>query len=694
MFSLRKVLPLRKGLTKTSSLTKFQKSVKRKKSDEKEECSKIASPVASDPESEQKKVVKVCDNDEDALKFANLYFIHAFLLSSVDTVAIPRLHFDLVEIGRYSDYPWGSVAFEELVRSLHKKLKPKGKFYMLLGMPLAIQIWLYECCSKVPHNVASKVDSQIPRILNWKTNSPRSRYETLMGSMFDDTYDKDPPQRQNQFTTKKKHHGDFLASPVKKKMKPHPKGVDELISKRTHPLCAAKIPFFRTLIHKPIQTKVTLRENRKDINRPNSKKSIPVQSPALSSFSSEDEDGVVSKKVFDKFCEKKQAKGSEFDQPPADKNVKSTSPHQATTKFVHEFNKSPEGTLITKSVDESIGEAQISESQLTFSDDVLRSINLDSITKANVEVEDEFKANQAQQTAMHVSRIRRSSRYNESPFTMKFGSTDDKNWFYVMGTPGQTWSDEQIDVCLYYLRKKSKYDPNISYKFNTVVCNFMNIVTTVFDVYKLDDATLNAGGKKYHLNEYVSGFCMHATVPWHTVDHMFISVHVKTKHHWVFAVISFNHWCIYIYIYDSLSAAGHDAAVLTEIEKLAKVIPICLIECKFYENKDIDIDYHPNYKLNDKMDPFGVSIVENVPQQPSGSLDCGLYMVTYAECLTFGEAVPCIDFDPDLIRIRYASLLWDYGTRKANAKAQSDDEAPMRPLRITELTEGTEVIDI
>ncbi|PHU20207.1 hypothetical protein BC332_11358 [Capsicum chinense] len=357
-----------KGLTKTSSPTKFQKSVKRKKSDEKGKCSKIASPVASDSESERRRYgchtvndiedriktmltksqykmfcttsifsffmkKKDCvvqaqlwrcimsletresstsaivirakgtilhftirefalvtslncatnkdeflfdeerpkriidqyfdgesfvqkkdlyavvfdkiwgnDNDEDALKFANLYFIHAFLLSSVDTVAIPHLHFDLVESGHYSDYP----------------------------MPLAIQILLYECCSNMPRNVASKVDSQIPRILNWKTNSPRPRYETLMGSMFDDTDDKvvfknieptrkeisafhipkklvpgsashneddidseddlqDPPQRQNQFTTKKKHHGDFSTLPIKKKMKPHPKGVDELI---------------------------------------------------------------------------------------------------------------------------------------------------------------------------------------------------------------------------------------------------------------------------------------------------------------------------------------------------------------------------------------------------------------------------------------------------------------------------------
>ncbi|KAF3615652.1 hypothetical protein FXO38_34988 [Capsicum annuum] len=133
-----------------------------------------------------------------------------------------------------------------------------------------------------------------------------------------------------------------------------------------------------------------------------------------------------------------------------DEHVKNTSPHQATSKLVHEFNKNPEVTLISKlhtficnlfsiynsnlslqkiilkqvieemegyqsnsmidghneidgynednddvlnikSVDESISEAQISESQFTFLDEVLRSIDLDFIKKFNVEVEDEFK---------------------------------------------------------------------------------------------------------------------------------------------------------------------------------------------------------------------------------------------------------------------------------------------------------------
>ncbi|KAM3304976.1 hypothetical protein P3S67_011842 [Capsicum chacoense] len=211
-------------------------------------------------------------------------------------------------------------------------------------------------------------------------------------------------------------------------------------------------------------------------------------------------------------------------------------------------------------------------------------------------------------------------------------------------------------------------------------------------MYKVDDASLIDGGKKYHLYEYISGFCMHATVPWHMVDHIFIPVHIKAKHHWVLVVISFNHRCIYVY--DYLLANGHDAVVLSEIEKLAKVIPICLIAYKFYENKGIDIDNHPNYKLNEKMNPFGVSVVENVLQQPSGSLDCDLYMVTYVKCFTFGEDVPSVDFDPDLIHIRYTSLLWDYGTRKAEVETQSDDEAPMRPLRKIELIEGTEVHDI
>ncbi|KAF3668970.1 hypothetical protein FXO37_09263 [Capsicum annuum] len=122
-----------------------------------------------------------------------------------------------------------------------------------------------------------------------------------------------------------------------------------------------------------------------------------------------------------------------------------------------------------------------------------------------------------------------------------------------------------------------------------------------------------------------------------------------------------------MYVYDSLSSVGHDVVVLAKIEKLVEVISLCLVACNFYEKKDIDIDNYPNYKFNDKFDLFDVSFVDDLPQQPSGSLSSST---------------------------RYASLLWYYGSRKEKKKAQSDDEAPMRPHRKIGITEDTEVLEI
>ncbi|KAF3680145.1 hypothetical protein FXO38_02442 [Capsicum annuum] len=44
------------------------------------------------------------NNDEDAEKFAILYFLHFFVLSNVNTVVIPRLYFDPVDSERYKDF--------------------------------------------------------------------------------------------------------------------------------------------------------------------------------------------------------------------------------------------------------------------------------------------------------------------------------------------------------------------------------------------------------------------------------------------------------------------------------------------------------------------------------------------------------------------------------------------------------------
>ncbi|PHU03812.1 hypothetical protein BC332_29063, partial [Capsicum chinense] len=64
---------------------------------------------------------------------------------------------------------------------------------------------------------------------------------------------------------------------------------------------------------------------------------------------------------------------------------------------------------------------------------------------------------------------------------------------------------------------------------------------------------------------------------------------------------------------------GHNAAVLAEIEKIAKIIPLCLQACDFYIKKGIDHQSHPRYKDKESSDMYDVLFQDDLPQQPSGS---------------------------------------------------------------------------
>ncbi|PHT45049.1 hypothetical protein CQW23_14207 [Capsicum baccatum] len=285
---------------------------------------------------------------------------------------------------------------------------------------------------------------------------------------------------------------------------------------------------------------------------------------------------------------------------------------------------------------------------------------------------------------VHAKRKRNADHYKREKSTipmMHFGieTVEDKIWFYTMGFPDQSWTDSHIDVCFYYLRKKSKYDPNRSYKFRTIDCNFMNIIRFVHDVYSADVANLTAGGQVAHLNEYINGFRMHVVVPWHTVEDIYIPVNIKKKHHWVLAILSFSERCIFLY--DSYESSGHYSVVLDVIEKLAAIIPLYLQHCDFYVKNGIDVENHPRYKDKDSSDMFDVLFQESFPQQSSEILNCGVYMVIYAECLFYGHKVLANEFDPNALHTRYAALLWEYGTRKQDANDHSDVEEPLRPAR-------------
>ncbi|XP_070020485.1 uncharacterized protein [Nicotiana sylvestris] len=78
------------------------------------------------------------------------------------------------------------ISFETLKKSISKKMDAQKKYYRIVGMTLAMQVWFYECCSDVDPKIALRVDDVVPRILNWRTTENQPNFAYLMNDMFND----------------------------------------------------------------------------------------------------------------------------------------------------------------------------------------------------------------------------------------------------------------------------------------------------------------------------------------------------------------------------------------------------------------------------------------------------------------------------------------------------------------------------
>ena len=64
-------------------------------------------------------------------------------------------------------------------------------------------------------------------------------------------------------------------------------------------------------------------------------------------------------------------------------------------------------------------------------------------------------------------------------------------------------------------------------------------------------------------------------------------------------------------------------------------------------------------------------LIDDIPWR-----DCGIFIAAYAEYLSDGLQVPSCGISADTLRLRYASLLWNYGILKARNGYVSDNEDP------------------
>ena len=77
---------------------------------------------------------------------------------------------------------------------MRHELKSTHKYYRTVVLSLPLQIWIFECCSKVDEDIAIRVADSIPRILNWKTiaQSPWNFVVSDIGQRSLEVYDSFP----------------------------------------------------------------------------------------------------------------------------------------------------------------------------------------------------------------------------------------------------------------------------------------------------------------------------------------------------------------------------------------------------------------------------------------------------------------------------------------------------------------------
>ncbi|PHT55172.1 hypothetical protein CQW23_03658 [Capsicum baccatum] len=171
---------------------------------------------------------------------------------------------------------------------------------------------------------------------------------------------------------------------------------------------------------------------------------------------------------------------------------------------------------------------------------------------------------------------------------------------------------QNLDVIFYYLRKKSKIQLGDNYRYTTTSCFFKTYVEKTHTRYYPSEPVVDPSTQKDYAESIVVAknedaianiiqkFCMSAGLPWYMVD--------ETER---------TDW-------PSLEAYK---GKITQQTGLVNEI-------------SFDVDY-----------------VQNIPQQASDSLDCGVFVCAYAEILSEGLQVHSCGFDSACQRARYASLL-------------------------------------
>ncbi|WMV34494.1 hypothetical protein MTR67_027879 [Solanum verrucosum] len=181
----------------------------------------------------------------------------------------------------------------------------------------------------------------------------------------------------------------------------------------------------------------------------------------------------------------------------------------------------------------------------------------------------------------------------------------------------------------------------------------------------------------------INGFEIPAGLRWHSCDDVYIPVNCDEQFHWVLAVVVLKKRLIRVYD----SASGSRRKFYSgDIKKLSLMLPTYLQDSGFFYHSErtdwLSLDAYKDKETGNLLEPkhpFLVEYVQDIIQQGSDTLDCGLFVAAFAEFFTDEIPIQSNNFRSNYLRSRYATLLWNYDSEKAEVGYVSDNDDPSKP---------------
>ncbi|KAH0636548.1 hypothetical protein KY289_036463 [Solanum tuberosum] len=623
-------------------------------------------------------------DDDSAVSLAVLFFINDFLFSYEDNeYQISNRDFYLVESGQFNSYPWGLDVYKKLSDSVRHELKSTHKYYRLGGLPLALQIWIFECCSKVDEDIAIRVADSIPRILNWKTiaESPwqkyiekclfmptKNKFENIVASEDEVSKFRLPEPRDYnaeilKLEPKGSSHGlDMLTNEVIElrkelvKVNEHNKVLEEKID-----LIFIQIKEFVVNSNKQLLEDISLLFAKsggsssviREVREPSKKQAGETFSGGL------DFNGAFSPYVNASVNE---SRGHDAHVMRSNQNEESQV-LKTSVRFadVETFER------VSSKIEEDVAGIAI-EKVLS---EVVADINVQEVADVKIVGAQLYDATEDCQKPLHtldhfifldedLSQINRT----EESYLMKRAPVDQNKKKVTPKKRGRKKNPGKLITSPYTQQFESGgtlcvtrqfFETKHPFSYATGGDNESDLIDSFIKGKKPYTDALNVISPAFEL-----GICNVA------------------ERHWFFKLAhSGQEWCDEVY--DSFPARdGVNFEVKNIVEMLSIVLPYYLSVVKFYDKRP-ELKATPKYSGIDEFEKIEFHfITKGVPRQQDDSLDCGVFVAAFAEFVSNGQHILNQQVNADILRKRFGAILWEYARRKQASDLQSEDERPER----------------